>query len=149
MRDEASALEAMQPSPRSTRRRLLGGFAGTPLAGVFGCQATEADRKRQSKRQDKHRKRPREQGDAAQREDPSKEVGSEHRGGSPALDIQVFAADRALLTMWDAGTTPSGSDNLPCALALDGEGHFYVIGIAADLETEATVQKFRLPTPLR
>ncbi len=63
--------------------------------------------------------------------------------------IQVFDADGAFLAAWDAGTTPSGSDNLPYALALDGEGHLYVIGVAADHDTESTVQKFRLPTPLR
>jgi len=62
--------------------------------------------------------------------------------------IQVFDADGAFLAAWDAGTTPSGADYQPYALVLDGEGHLYVIGVATDLDTEGTVQKFRLPAPL-
>jgi hypothetical protein len=99
MHNETSALDAKQPSARSSRRLLLGSFVGAPLAGVFGGLATEAERKRQSERHDKHRKRPRDQGGDAQRKTgPSTtEGGRKPRDGSPALKVLTrnlyFGAD--------------------------------------------------------
>lgn len=97
MDDERVTLEIDRHSAGSTRRRLLSGFVGGTLAGVFGCQATEADRKRQSKRHDKNRKRLRDQGGDVQRGGPRKEGKSKPRGGSPALKVLTrnlyFGAD--------------------------------------------------------
>jgi endonuclease/exonuclease/phosphatase family metal-dependent hydrolase len=82
MPDETFALAAHKCPAGFTRRRLLGGFVGGPLAGVFGRQAAEADRKRQSKRHDKHPKRRPDQGGAAQRgKVPSKAEGGGKQGG--------------------------------------------------------------------
>ena len=99
MPDETVPLEANQPPARSTRRRLLGGFAGAPLAGIFGGPATEAERKRQSERHDKRRKRSRDRGgDADRKTGPgTAEGGRMPRGGSPALKVLTrnlyFGAD--------------------------------------------------------
>jgi outer membrane protein assembly factor BamB len=60
--------------------------------------------------------------------------------------VQAFDAIGQVLAVWDAGTLPSGGRNQPYALAPDNQGHLYVVGTAADGNSEGNVQKFRLPS---
>jgi hypothetical protein len=99
MHDEVFALAAHGRPAGFTRRRLLGGFVGGTPAAVFGWQATEADRKRQSKRHDKHPKgQPTQGGDAQRGKDPSEAEGAGKQGSdSRALKVLTrnlyFGAD--------------------------------------------------------
>ena len=99
MDDSASVTSPVVSVRETHRRRLLGGLVGGTLAGVFGWHQIKADRKRQSKRHDKNRKRLQDQGGGARQGDGPRMAadGSTHKGGSPALTVLTrnlyFGAD--------------------------------------------------------
>jgi outer membrane protein assembly factor BamB len=59
--------------------------------------------------------------------------------------IQTLDADGTFHAVWSAGQLPSGGTNQPYAVGVDNQGHLYVVGTAPDGNSEANVQKFRLP----
>src|SRR5688572_23686818 len=97
MHDSTSDTSVTVPGFDTGRRRLLGGLVGGTLAGVFGWQATEADRKRRNRHRSEHRKRRRDQGGDTRR-------GEGKRNGEGARKREVGAA-----TLGDGERTQGGN----------------------------------------